>query len=45
MWLDYDVEADVLYLHFEARPNSTHSELLDDGIILVHQGINKPTVR
>jgi hypothetical protein len=25
MWLDYDSEADVLYLHFEDKPNSTHS--------------------
>jgi len=34
MWLDYDVEADVLYLHFEEKPTSTHSEMRDDGIIL-----------
>ena len=34
MWLDYDVEADVLYLHFEEKPASTHSEMRDDGIIL-----------
>ena len=34
MWLDYDVEADVLYLHFEEKPASTHSELREDGIIL-----------
>ena len=34
MWLDYDAEADVLYLHFEEKPTSTHSEMRDDGIIL-----------
>jgi uncharacterized protein YuzE len=34
MWLDYDAEADVLYLHFEGKPSSTHSEMRDDGIIL-----------
>ena len=38
MWLDYDVEADVLYLHFEEKPASTHSEMRDDGIILDYQG-------
>ncbi len=34
MWLDYDIEIDVLYLHFEEKPASTHSEMRDDGIIL-----------
>ncbi len=34
MWLDYDMEVDVLYLHFEEKPASTHSEMRDDGIIL-----------
>ncbi len=34
MWLDYDDKADVLYLHFEEKPQSTHSEMRDDGIIL-----------
>ena len=33
MWLDYDREADVLYLHFEEKPASNHSEMRDDGII------------
>ncbi len=37
MWLDYDEEADVLYIHFEEKPRSTHSELRDDGIILDYQ--------
>ena len=34
MWLDYDAEVDTLYLHFEEKPASTHSEMRDDGIIL-----------
>jgi uncharacterized protein YuzE len=38
MWLDYDSEADVLYVHFEERPASTHSEMRDDGIILDFKG-------
>lgn len=38
MWLDYDLEVDVLYLHFEEKPASTHSEMRDDGIILDYRG-------
>ncbi len=38
MWLDYDAEVDVLYLHFEDKPNSTHSQMRDDGIILDYKG-------
>ena len=38
MWLDYDSEADVLYLHFEEKPSSTHSEMRDDGIIFDYRG-------
>ena len=34
IWIDYDKEADVLYLHFEEKPSSNHSETRDDGIIL-----------
>ncbi len=34
MWLDYDMEVDVLYLHFEEKPASTHSEMREDGIVL-----------
>ena len=34
LWLDYDDEADVLYVHFEDRPASTHSAMTDDGILL-----------
>jgi len=38
MWLDYDVEADVVYLHFEEESSSTHSEMREDGIILDYKG-------
>ena len=38
IWSDYDPEADVLYLHFEDEPSSTHSEIRDDGIILDYRG-------
>jgi len=38
MWLDYDSEADVLYLDFQEKPSSTHSEMRDDGIILDYKG-------
>jgi uncharacterized protein YuzE len=34
MWLDYDSEADCLYLHFQAKPSSTHTEMRDDGVLL-----------
>lgn len=37
MWLDYDDEVDVLYVHFEEKPTSTHSEMTDEGIILDYQ--------
>jgi len=37
MWLDYDNDADVLYVHFEDKPSSTHSEMTDEGIILDYQ--------
>ena len=38
MWLDYDSEADVLYIHFEDKPSSTHSEMRDDGVMLDYRG-------
>ena len=34
MWLDYDAEVDVMYVHFEEKPTSTHSEMTEDGILL-----------
>ena len=38
IWLDYDAESDVMYLHFEEKPSSTHSEMRDDGIIFDYKG-------
>ena len=38
MWLDYDEQADVLYLHFEDQPVSTRSQMRDDGVILDYRG-------
>jgi len=38
MWLDYDEDADALYVHFEEKPGSTHSEMRDDGVILDYKG-------
>ena len=38
MWLSYDDAADVLYLHFEDQPRSTHSEMRDNGVILDYRG-------
>jgi hypothetical protein len=38
MWLDYDEEVDVLYVHFVDKPNSTHSELREDGVIFDYRG-------
>ena len=34
MWLDYDADVDVLYVHFEEKPASTHSEMTEAGILL-----------
>src|SRR5713101_8764751 len=34
MWLDYDEEADVLYVHFVDEADSTHSEMREKGVIL-----------
>lgn len=34
MWLDYDAEVDVLYMHFAEHPCSNHSEMQEDGILL-----------
>jgi len=38
MRLDYDAEVDVLYVHFVEEAGSTHSEMLENGIILDYQG-------
>ncbi|MGQ9648629.1 MAG: DUF2283 domain-containing protein [Phycisphaerae bacterium] len=34
MWIDYDAEADVLYLSFRRPQRATDSEMRDDGLII-----------
>lgn len=34
MWIDYDEEADVLYISFQRPQRATDSEMLDNGILL-----------
>jgi uncharacterized protein YuzE len=38
MWVDYDEEADVLYLSFRKPQRATDSEARDDGIIVRKRG-------
>jgi len=38
LWVDYDSEADVLYLSFERPQRATDSEMLDNGILLRYRG-------
>jgi uncharacterized protein YuzE len=33
-WVDYDQEADVLYISLERPQQSTHSDMSEDGILL-----------
>lgn len=33
MWIDYDQEADVLYVNFKRPQKATDSEMLENGII------------
>ena len=34
MWIDYDKEADVLYINFKRPQKATDSEMLDNGVLL-----------
>lgn len=38
MWIDYDKEADVLYLSLEKPQEAADSEMLDNGILLRYRG-------
>ncbi|HHT9109354.1 MAG TPA: DUF2283 domain-containing protein [Candidatus Wunengus sp. YC63] len=38
MWIDYDKEADVLYISFKRPQHATDSEMLENGIILRYKG-------
>ena len=37
-WIDYDKEADVLYLSFDRPQKATDSEMLDNGVLLRYKG-------
>ncbi len=38
MWIDYDEEADVLYLFFRRPQKATDSRMRDDGVIVHTRG-------
>jgi uncharacterized protein YuzE len=38
MWLDYDDEADVLYISFRRPQRASDSEMREDGIIVHRRG-------
>lgn len=38
LWIDYDPEADALYVNFQKPQRATESELLDNGVILRYRG-------
>jgi len=38
MWMDYDKEADVLYINFKRPQKATDSEMLDNGVLLRYRG-------
>lgn len=38
MWIDYDREADVLYINFKKPQKATDSEMLKRGILIRYQG-------
>jgi len=38
VWIDYDAEADVLYLSFAKPQRATGSDMRDDGIIVHRRG-------
>jgi uncharacterized protein YuzE len=37
-WVDYDAEADVLYISFRRPQRATDTELTDQGILLRYRG-------
>jgi len=38
LWADYDREVDVLYVSFKHPQHATHSEMLDNGVLLNYRG-------
>ncbi len=37
-WVDYDHEADVMYINFERPQRATDTKMTDDGILLRYRG-------
>ncbi len=37
-WVDYDREADVLYISFQRPQKATNTEMTDEGILLRYRG-------
>ena len=37
-WVDYDEEADVLYIGFDRPQKATDTEMTDDGLLLRYRG-------
>jgi uncharacterized protein YuzE len=37
-WVDYDAEADVLYINFRRPQQATNTEMTEEGILLRYQG-------
>ena len=40
IWVDYDKEADVLYVSLQRPQNATDSEMQEDGVLLRYRGKN-----
>lgn len=38
LWIDYDEEADALYVNFQKPQRATESELLENGVIVRYRG-------
>ena len=38
LWVDYDTEADVLYISFQRPQQTTDTEMTDEGILLRYRG-------
>ena len=38
MWIDYDEEADVLYISFKRPQKASDSEMSDNGVLLRYRG-------
>ena len=38
MWIDYDQEADVLYISYKRPQKASDSEMLDNGMIVRYRG-------